>query len=93
MFQSPEMYGLFQATEMMKPVVVGVAEDDNDTLAGVLLGVTIREMTGLMGYFSSRGIRFQIGSDSVSRRQVWQAISATYTLSAVMYSRNQVIAL
>jgi serine/alanine adding enzyme len=40
----------------MKPIVVGMAEIGNQALKGLLVGVTIREMTGIAGYFSSRTV-------------------------------------
>jgi len=55
-FQSPDMYELFDRTEKMCPVVIGVVNEDAGTLAGVLLGVIIREMNGIGGYFSSRTV-------------------------------------
>jgi hypothetical protein len=55
-FQSPDMYELFDRTEKMKPVVIGAVEESGSQLAGILLGVTIREMKGLMGRFSARTV-------------------------------------
>jgi hypothetical protein len=55
-FQSPEMYELFQATSRMKPVVIGVADHETGLLKGILLGVIIRELNGPAGYFSSRTV-------------------------------------
>jgi len=40
----------------MAPVVVGIADKRNSSLTGLLIGVTIREMRGLAGYFSSRTV-------------------------------------
>jgi hypothetical protein len=55
-FQSPEMYGLFDRTEKMFPVAVGVLDEERGKLCGVMLGAIIREMKGLAGYFSSRTV-------------------------------------
>jgi len=55
-FQSPEMYALFCAASRMKAVAVGLADEDNDRLEGVVLGVIIKEMRGPVGYFSSRTV-------------------------------------
>jgi hypothetical protein len=55
-FQSPEMYELFLHSRGMTPVVVGLADGKGNALKGILLGVTLREMTGLAGYFSSRTV-------------------------------------
>lgn len=55
-FQSPDMYELFSRTANMKPVAVGVRDKTTGSLAGILLGVVIREMKGPLGYFSSRTV-------------------------------------
>jgi len=55
-FQSPEMYELFERTDKMTPVAVGVSRQDSGRLCGILLGVIIREMKGPAGYFSSRTV-------------------------------------
>jgi serine/alanine adding enzyme len=55
-FQSPEMYELFQKTGRMKPVVIGVTDKSTGLLKGILLGVVIRELNGLAGYFTSRTV-------------------------------------
>jgi serine/alanine adding enzyme len=55
-FQSPEMYELFSHSRYMDPVVVGIADKRSSSLTGLLMGVTIREMKGLAGYFSSRTV-------------------------------------
>jgi len=55
-FQSPDMYELFSHTVRMQPVVVGAVEEGSGKLSGILLGVTIREMNGLLGRFSARTV-------------------------------------
>lgn len=55
-FQSPEMFELFQKTSKMKPVVIGINDPEAGSLKGILLGVIIRELNGLAGYFSSRTV-------------------------------------
>jgi hypothetical protein len=54
-FQSPEIYDVFDGTALMDPVVVG-CEDKKGQLVGVLLAVVIREQTGIKGFFSSRTV-------------------------------------
>jgi hypothetical protein len=54
-FQSPEMYEFFLGVPGFDPVVLAV-HDERKALAGILLGVVIREMKGLAGYFSSRTV-------------------------------------
>jgi serine/alanine adding enzyme len=55
-FQSPVMFELFSSTERMEPVLIGVQDEKTGLLYGILLGVVIREMNGLSGYFSSRTV-------------------------------------
>jgi lipid II:glycine glycyltransferase (peptidoglycan interpeptide bridge formation enzyme) len=55
-FQSPEMFDLFDRTEKMQPVAIGVCQKEEKVLAGIMLGVIIREMKGVGGYFSSRTV-------------------------------------
>jgi hypothetical protein len=55
-FQSPDMYELYDKTSRMKPVLVGIAEQGTGKLAGILLGVIIRELNGPTGYFSARTV-------------------------------------
>jgi hypothetical protein len=55
-FQSPDMYELFQYTKRMRPVVIGVTDTYTGTLKGICLAVIIREISGLAGYFSSRTV-------------------------------------
>jgi serine/alanine adding enzyme len=52
-FQSPEMFELFEKTKKFEPLVLGVTDED-DQLAGLLLGVFIHERKGLFRLFSSR---------------------------------------
>jgi len=52
-FQSPQMFELFQNTEKFEPLVLG-ALDENDQLCGVLLGVHIHEKSGWGKLLSSR---------------------------------------
>lgn len=40
----------------MKPVVIALADKETSSVKGLLVGVTIREMKGLAGYFSSRTV-------------------------------------
>lgn len=55
-FQSPDMHELFDRAEKMQPVVVGAVDTGSGKLAGILLGVTIREMKGPAGRFSARTV-------------------------------------
>ena len=55
-FQSPEMYELFAKSRRMKPVVIGLYDEDSGSIKGILQAVIIREMKGLAGYFSSRTV-------------------------------------
>ena len=70
-FQSPEMYKLFLLAPRMKPVVIGVANGGTRAIEGLLLAVTIREMNGLAGYFSSRTVIYggPLISPAVENRQ------------------------
>jgi hypothetical protein len=65
-FQSPDMYALFDATERMQPVVVGIVDESDGSLCGVLLAAIIREMNGVGGYFSSRTVVY--GGPLVGKR-------------------------
>lgn len=72
-FQSPDMYELFARADRMDPVTVGVVEDGKESLAGILLGVVIREMKGPAGYFSARTVVYGgplIRQDEPSREKV-----------------------
>ncbi|MBN1183511.1 MAG: GNAT family N-acetyltransferase [Bacteroidales bacterium] len=55
-FQTPEMFHVFEKTRNYFPIVV-VAVDDNE-VAGVLLGVIQQENKGSLGYLSARCIIF-----------------------------------
>jgi hypothetical protein len=50
----------------MSPAVIGIIEEDEGFLSGILLGVVIREMKGPGGYFSSRTVVY--GGPLVSPR-------------------------
>ena len=52
-FQSSEMFELFDKSNRFEPLVMG-AYDKNDTLCGILLGVFIHERNGLAKLLSSR---------------------------------------
>lgn len=54
-FQSPEMFEFLKMVPKFSPVFIA-AKDENDSISGILLGVIIREMKGLAGYFSSRTV-------------------------------------
>jgi serine/alanine adding enzyme len=54
-FQSPEMFEFLKKVPKFSPVFVAVM-DENARISGILLGVIIREMKGLAGYFSSRTV-------------------------------------
>ncbi|MCB2219460.1 MAG: peptidoglycan bridge formation glycyltransferase FemA/FemB family protein [Bacteroidetes bacterium] len=53
-FQSPEMFRLFEASRNFNPVVI-IARDEK-RITGVLLAVIIREFGGPIGFFSSRTV-------------------------------------
>jgi len=53
-FQSPEMYTLFEAAENFTPVLI-IAGAEKE-IAGVLLAVIIREFSGPFGFLSSRTV-------------------------------------
>ena len=55
-FQSPVMYTLFSGTSLMKPVVIGIADEKTGAIVGILLTVIIRELNGAAGHFSSRAV-------------------------------------
>jgi serine/alanine adding enzyme len=74
-FQSPEMYELFLHSRGMKPVAIGVADEGSSSLKGLLLGVIIREMKGLAGYFSSRMVIYGgplIAPGAADRQEILQ---------------------
>jgi serine/alanine adding enzyme len=54
-FQSPDLYIHLKKSANYEPVVVGLADDDNN-LIGILSGFIIREFKGLLGTFYSRVI-------------------------------------
>lgn len=54
-FQSPEMFDLWNHTVNFEPVLVGVLSRQKK-IVGVLLGLIQKESSGLLGYFSSRCI-------------------------------------
>jgi serine/alanine adding enzyme len=72
-FQSPEMYELFQHSVQMDPVVAGLIDKETSSIKGLLLGVNIREMKGVAGYFSSRTVIYGgplIASGSPDRNEI-----------------------
>lgn len=69
------MYELFLNSRRMKPVVIGLADEGSSSLRGLLLGVIIREMKGLAGYFSSRTVIYGgplIAPDAADRQEILQ---------------------
>lgn len=54
-FQSPGMHDLFESAEKMEPVALACVDEENK-MAGILLGVVIRERNGPAGYFSRRTV-------------------------------------
>lgn len=54
-FQTPEMYEVYNRTKNNKPILVSVY-DENENITGIILAVIIKESSGLIGYFSSRSI-------------------------------------
>jgi len=53
-FQSSEILELFEGSENFKPVPVQVSL--NGKIAGILLGVIIKEYSGMIGFFTSRTV-------------------------------------
>ena len=53
-FQSSEILELFEGSENFKPVPVQVSL--NVKIAGILLGVIIKEYSGMIGFFTSRTV-------------------------------------
>jgi lipid II:glycine glycyltransferase (peptidoglycan interpeptide bridge formation enzyme) len=53
-FQSPEMYDLFETSDKFYPCIFAAYRGDK--LCGILLAVIIREYTGLLGRLSSRTV-------------------------------------
>ena len=56
-FQTPEMYKVYEATKNYEPVLVA-AIDDNKNILGILLAVIQKEYSGLLGNFTARSIIF-----------------------------------
>lgn len=54
-FQSPEMYQVYQKTKNYEPVFLAVTDDKNEVL-GTLLAVIQKEHGGFLGMFSARSI-------------------------------------
>lgn len=54
-FQTPEMYKVYNKTDNTKPVFLAVVNDDG-VILGILLAVIQREHSGLLGHFSARSI-------------------------------------
>lgn len=55
-FQTPQMVALYRRTKNYVPVVLFAAK--NEKIVGVLVGVIQKELTGILGYFTSRCIVF-----------------------------------
>jgi serine/alanine adding enzyme len=75
-FQSPEMFEFLRNVPKFSPVIIAVS-GENDRIAGVLLGVVIREMKGLAGYFSSRTVIYGgplIDPDASNRQEILQML-------------------
>ncbi len=56
-FQTPEMFEVYQNTKKYEPVLV-VAIDNNENILGILLAVIQKEYSGLLGNFTARSIIF-----------------------------------
>lgn len=56
-FQTPEMYEVYQTTKKHEPVFLAAVNNENEIL-GVLLAVIQKEYSGVMGAFTSRSIIF-----------------------------------
>ncbi len=54
-FQSPDMFSFFSEVPRFDPVVCA-AVDEQGRIAGILSGVTIREMKGPLAFFSARTV-------------------------------------
>ena len=54
-FQTPEMYKVYENTKNYEPILIAV-EDDNNEILGILLAVIQKEHAGLLGKLSSRAI-------------------------------------
>lgn len=54
-FQTPEMYEVYEATPKYNPVYLSV-EDENEEIVASLLAVIQKEHSGFLGKFSSRSI-------------------------------------
>jgi serine/alanine adding enzyme len=71
-FQSPEMFEFLYKVPKFSPVIIA-ATNENDGISGILLGVIIREMYGLAGYFSSRTVIYGgplIGLNALNREEI-----------------------
>ena len=56
-FQTPEMFELFQNTKNYEPVFLAIVNNQNE-IAGTLLAVIQKEYSGVLGKFSARSIVF-----------------------------------
>ena len=54
-FQTPEMYEVYQNTKNYEPVFLAVV-NSNDEIAGTLLAVIQKEYSGVLGNFTARSI-------------------------------------
>jgi serine/alanine adding enzyme len=75
-FQSPEMFEFLSNVPKFSPVIVA-ATGENGRISGILLGVIIREMKGLAGYFSSRTVIYGgplVDPDAANRQEILQVL-------------------
>ena len=54
-FQTPDMYGVYQNTKNYEPVFLAVV-NNVDEIAGILLVVIQKEYSGVLGIFTARSI-------------------------------------
>jgi serine/alanine adding enzyme len=67
-FQTPQMYEVYEQTKKYKPVVVAAVGNDGELL-GILLAVIQKEYSGLLGRFTARSIIFGgpvVGGDNAA---------------------------
>ena len=84
-FQTTAMYNVYKKTENYFPIKLCAVNEDTDEIEGVLNGVTIREMTGLLG----KGILGEFSTRSIVEGGPLVSDNSVETLSEMLFEYDK----
>ena len=77
-FQTPEMFDVYQATKNNKPFLIAALDDKGNRVVGLLISVLQKEYAGVVGSFTARSITWGGPLASVDNTEIIELLIKQY---------------